>query len=152
MSRFGGAVLVAAVLATRLAGCSDAAVGVEECRSIERARCSAALHCDVGITSKTEDDCMRFSRDNCLHGLASGTAPRSKDVDKCVAAIEAAGTCARRSGGDSPATDCSGLYGTFASDDETVCDIVKDPEDTFECNFLNEKPIKEKPVTDAGPG
>jgi hypothetical protein len=151
MSRFGGALLVAAILATRLAGCSDAAAGVEECRAIENARCAAALHCNVGITSGTEPLCLRFSRDHCLHGLGSGAAPRGKDLDRCVAAIQAAGTCARRAGEDSLASDCAGLSGTFASDGESVCDIVKDPEDTFECNFLNEKPIQEKPVSDAGP-
>jgi hypothetical protein len=150
MSRFAGAVFVASVLGTRLVACSDAAAGIEECRSIENARCEAALHCDVGITSKTEPQCVRFSRDNCLHGFASGVAPRGKDLDNCVKAIQAAGTCARRAGGDSLAGDCPGLSGTFASDGETVCDIVKDPEDTFECNFLNEKPIQEKPVEDAG--
>ncbi len=61
------------------AGCGTDAVGVDECRDIEEARCEAAQFCDI---VDDVDACKRFYRDQCLHGLANGEQPGAPDVKK----------------------------------------------------------------------
>jgi hypothetical protein len=123
-------------------GCGSDGVGVDQCRTIEYARCSAGQYCDLRLGSAAMiTECDHFARDNCLHGLASGREPHASDLNHCVAAIKAAGTCAHRQGSDTRATDCAALEGAFASSRTTVCDVVQDPENTSECGFLTEMPV-----------
>jgi hypothetical protein len=128
------------LLAAALGGvaCDTHAVGVDECKALEQARCGAARGCDVGITDATQAECERFSRDNCLHGLPVAAAPKSSVLDNCIKAIRAAGSCAAGKGGPKQlAKDCSGA-GSVTRDATTVCDIVEDPEQSSECDFLNQ--------------
>jgi hypothetical protein len=149
MSRLGVPLLIAVALGSGFAGCGSSGVGVNECRTIEEARCAAAAHCDVGLdTASKTVQCTRFSKDNCLHGLP-GDVPHPSTMDACVTAINVAGNCARRQGGDTLASDCLALEGSFASQKTTVCDIIDAPEASSECGFLTETPIKEQPK-DAG--
>src|SRR5262245_50800694 len=71
-------------------GCGTDPVGVDDCRSIEQARCEAAKPCGL-ITDVSA--CQRFYRDECLHGLAVSSSPGSTEVEKCAAAVRAAGRC-----------------------------------------------------------
>src|SRR4051794_12333173 len=114
--------MLAVALAAGFAGCGSTGVGTDERRTVENARCSAATHCDVGLSSATKvTQCTRFARDNCLHGLLA-PPPHPGTVDRCVHAIQAAGTCAHRTGGDTLATACDELQGAFATKETTVCD------------------------------
>jgi hypothetical protein len=142
MFRFGVPVVLAVAVAAGFTGCSSGATGIDECRTIEQTRCEAAVHCDVGLDSTSDQDvCYRYARDNCLHGLATDP-PRESTVNRCVDAIKAAGACARRQGANTLATDCAGLEGAFAEKKTTVCDIVQDPEDASECAFITDKPVE----------
>lgn len=111
------------VLATCLSllgpGCGTDAAGVEACRSIESARCRAAVACGIVDDAAA---CERFYRDHCLHGLR-GDTPSDREVARCVQTIETAGECAA-SGDD--AGDCAGS-----------CDIVDAPERAIACVFLD---------------
>lgn len=139
--------LLSAVCAFTLvsaSGCGPDAKGVEACREIEQARCTAAKNC--GIVDDVEE-CQRFYRDQCLHGMAVAT-PSSVVVRECVAVIRSAGVCAAEAeGSETPLDSCSA--GTPTLDDapgaETACDIVKAPEKALACAFL-------APDQDAGTG
>jgi hypothetical protein len=146
MFRFGAACLVVVVLGAGFGGCGTSAVGSDECRSIESARCSAGRFCDLGIDSASKySECQSFARDNCLHGLASGQTPLPSDVNRCVAAINAAGSCAHRQGAKTLPADCdTPPLGAFATSRTTVCDVVLAPESTSECGFLTQKPVTPK--------
>jgi hypothetical protein len=147
MSRFGVPLLIAVALGCGFAGCGSSGVGINECRTVEEARCSAAASCDVGLdTASKRVECTRYSRDHCLHGLP-GDVPHPSTLDRCVKAINVAGNCARRQGGDTLAGDCVALEGSVASDRTTVCDIIDAPEASSECAFLTATPVKEQ---DAG--
>lgn len=118
--------------------CQTDAVGVDECRRIEQARCVAARSCDFGIDDNDEQaTCDRFARDNCLHGFALKDAPRTSDVDECVRAIQTAGTCAAN---NRPlAETCAGL-GMASAGATTVCDVIQSPEQAPACRFLVGEP------------
>lgn len=118
--------------------CQVEAVGVDECRRIEQARCAAARSCDLGIDSADEQaTCDRFARDNCLRGFALPDAPKTSLVDACVAAIRTAGTCA---GENHPlAKDCPGL-GMSSAGTTTTCSVVETPSQAPACAFLVGKP------------
>jgi len=150
MSRPGVWSLVSLAAGIGFWGCGSGGVGEDECRSIEYARCSAGQFCGLRIDSPAKlTECEQFSRDNCLHGLASGQTPRATDLEHCVAAIKSAGTCAHRQGSNTLATDCGALLGSFDSARTTVCDVIQNPEDTSECGFLTDKPVEVVPK-DAG--
>src|SRR5688572_30918766 len=69
--------LLAGTLASGLAGgCTSGAVAIAQCREIEYARCEAAVPCGV-VTDV--DECKRFYRDQCLHGIAGPAAPTTSD-------------------------------------------------------------------------
>jgi len=127
-------VLVSAV------SCGTDAVGVDDCRKIEEARCEAAAHCEGDLQVDDVDACKRYYRDQCLHGMAVDSAPGAPAVSRCVSAIEAAGNCAA----DDPdilAADCARHSAALdvPGDDriETACDIVRFPELIPECEFLS---------------
>ena len=71
--------------------CGTDAVGVDDCRKIEDARCEAAAHCPGDLQVEDVDACKRYYRDHCLHGLAVDHTPGAPVVSHCVSAIEAAG-------------------------------------------------------------
>jgi hypothetical protein len=126
--------------------CDTDAVGVEDCRDIERARCEAARFCDLRIQSDEDvEACKRFARDNCLHGLEVDDTPSSTDLSRCVDVIQAAGACAQESGAEALVSDCvprtqglqrvNGLYG--------ACEVVATPEVAPQCQFLVAEPPEE---------
>jgi hypothetical protein len=127
--------LLSAVCAFTLvsaAGCGTDAQGIDDCRAIEQARCTAAKQC--GLVSDVPA-CQRFYRDQCLHGLPVGS-PGSVKVQACVATIRAAGLCVEQTGDsetllrncDPPVTEGARVL--------TVCALVKEPEKAEECSFL----------------
>ncbi len=122
------------------AGCGTDAVGVDECRDIEEARCEAGKYC--GLVDDV-DTCKRFYRDQCLHGLAAGERPGAPRVRDCVEAIQAAGECAKN--GAKTVADCA-AFPTKTYHTE-ICDVVTEPEGAQACEFLY-KPVE---VPDATP-
>jgi hypothetical protein len=118
-------------------GCGTSAVGVDQCRDILDAQCTAAQTCGI-ITDV--DACKRYYRDDCLHGLA-GAAPATQAVNACVATINAAGVCAMADAGIA-LKDCGTLSGSAPSA-STACDVVRTPQIASECAFL-------VPASDAG--
>jgi hypothetical protein len=131
-----------------VAGCGTDAVGVEACRSIESARCEAALAC--GLVQDVAQ-CRRFTRDHCLHGLAV-EEPGSRGLARCVADIETAGSCARSNGRRSTVAECD--EATLGTEAQRVCEIVQEPELAPRCQFLvppePEPEPDEEPEQDAG--
>jgi hypothetical protein len=124
--------------------CGTSAVGVEDCRSIERARCQAARPCNFGIDSNSDEEvCLRFARDNCLHGMLV-QAPTAGSVTKCVNAINGAGTCATKKK-DTPGVDCAAVALTSGS--ATVCELIENPEQIPACEFLTDQPKPEPTAT-----
>ena len=116
-------------------GCGTSAVGIDECRDIEQARCAAGKPC--GIVEDV-DACERYARDHCLHGLAA-TPPAGASVASCVDVIKAAGACAK---GDPEAllSDCDPAVSAGRTSLSTACDVVLHPERVAECSFLTDVP------------
>jgi hypothetical protein len=114
------------------AGCDTDAVGIEECRRIEQARCEAAPPCRDGDFDV--DDCKRFYRDHCLHGVLLEDAPSEPDVRRCVEGIRAAGSCAATLGPETPAGSCEPPL--MAPDAVTACGAIDEPELMASCAFL----------------
>ncbi len=133
---------IATFLVISAAGCGTKAVGINDCREIEEARCEAAIHCEDQIPVDDVEACKRFYRDQCLHGLATEEDPSSSAVRDCVAAITGAGRCAEESGADTLITECDGsdeLKQWFdAKRVETVCDVIERPQYIAACYFLND--------------
>jgi hypothetical protein len=148
-SRALSAALLAAATSFSLvtgSGCGTAALGIEDCRDIEEARCHAAVTC--GIISDA-DACERYYRDHCLHGLPV-KPPAGDSVPSCVEVIKAAGRCAK---GD-PSIElaaCDPAVATPKTGFTRACDVVSHPERTPECAFLSELPEEEDPGS-AGAG
>jgi hypothetical protein len=103
-------------------GCGTDAVGVDDCRRLEEARCAAAEAC--GDVNDIEA-CQRFYRDQCLHGL-SVPRPGGANIDACAQAIASAEGCARET---DPACTDPALK-------EQACELVRHPELAPECSFL----------------
>jgi hypothetical protein len=124
--------------------CGTDAVGVDDCRKIESARCEAAVHCEGSFDVADVDACKRYYRDHCLHGLRIADRPGSPVLNRCVVAINAAGDCA--------AEDADMMVAACANKDpkrlvdqpdtslESVCDLIEFPERTAECSFLAPEP------------
>ncbi|MES1186733.1 MAG: hypothetical protein ABUL60_23165 [Myxococcales bacterium] len=121
------------------ASCGTNAVGVDDCRDIEQARCRASAACLNDDGAPLIDDvpaCERFYRDHCLHGLAV-KPPAGASVSACVQVIEAAGKCAK----SDPASTLSDCPITDRRAGLTrVCDVVTHPERATECSFLLDTP------------
>lgn len=129
----------AAVLSTLSAflvasGCGSDAVGVDACRDIEAARCEAAQHC--GFLDESVEQCQRFYRDHCLHGIKSGKEPGDIALDRCIGAIQKAGQCAKD--GKATLVDCQWGGETPLT---TPCEVVQFPQDIEECGFLREEEL-----------
>lgn len=119
-------------------GCGTDAVGVDDCRDIEQARCAAAKNC--GLVEDV-DACQRFYRDQCLHGLAV-SLPSSSQLKLCVQTITDAGMCAQDDAG-TELRECSTTITASAPGAKTACDLVTNPALATECSFL-------APDSDAG--
>jgi hypothetical protein len=131
-----------------LAGsCGTDAVGVSECREVEEARCDAAVSCGYGDVQ----ECRRFYRDHCLHGVALEQVDNVQ-VDQCVAQLQNAGQCAAEQPGVAPA-DCARPIETQTSV-ATVCEVVLRTELATACAFLvpapEPAPAPAAPAADAG--
>jgi hypothetical protein len=119
--------------------CGTSAVGVDDCRDIEQARCRASTVClDADGAPLIEDvgACERYYRDHCLHGLAA-KPPAGASVSACVQVIDAAGQCAQ----SDPASTLADCPVTDRRPGLTrACDVVTHPERTTECAFLLDTP------------
>jgi hypothetical protein len=108
------------------ASCGTDARGIEDCRSIEEARCDAAVACGQIDDAAA---CKRFYRDQCLHGL-SVPAPGAPFTKQCVQAIRDAAECAK-------ATEEAVEAACTAFRTQTrACKYVEAPETLRECAFL----------------
>jgi hypothetical protein len=121
------------------ASCGTSAVGVDECRDIEQARCRADQPCGVITDVKA---CERYYRDHCLHGLAT-KPPGGGAVGACVAVIEAAGRCAAQDA-TTPLDECPETVTDVKRGLKTACDVVAHPELATECAFLLDTPPPEE--------
>jgi hypothetical protein len=123
-------------------GCGTDAKGVEDCREIERARCSAAAAC--GIVTDVEA-CQRFYRDHCLHGMAT-LPPSPTAIDECVGTINSAGSCvsAGEQGKLTPLSACVNENGALnaAPDVMYACELVEKPHLAERCSFLSTAPFE----------
>ena len=138
-------VLLGFVIATA-ASCGTDAAGIDDCRDIEKARCSAGANC--GLISDVEA-CERFYRDQCLHGLTTKPPPNAA-VERCVNTIVAAGNCAA-AGPDTLLADCPAPGVTVNAPTLTrACDIVQTPELTEECAFLTPEPLPDAATPETG--
>jgi len=116
------------------AGCGTDAKAVDECRDIEQARCEAGAAC--GLVDDV-DECKRFYRDHCLHGMVV-ESPGQSQVDACVATIKKAGACVAATSADATLAECPDVSSGAAS--MLACDVVLYPENTVECDFLTPEP------------
>ena len=124
-------------------GCGTSAVGVDECRDIEQARCRANASClDARGNPLIEDvsACERYYLDHCLHGLAA-KPPAGASVDACLDVIETAGLCAKSD--PEAALDCTETASRPRTSFTRACDLVAHPERAVECSFLLETPDEE---------
>jgi hypothetical protein len=120
-----------------LAGsCGTDAVGVSECREVERARCAAAVNCGYPDV----DECQRFYRDHCLHGVPLDSV-NTIDIQNCVLQIESAGRCAAEQPGSAPSA-CEVPILT-QSEVGNVCDVVLQPQLASACAFLSPAPASQ---------
>ena len=125
------------------AGCGVEPVGLDSCRKIEDQRCEAAPGC-AALKQPDVATCKRFYRDQCLHGLQVDTDPGGPVVDKCVAAIRAAGACAA----GAPDAPCAAVQ---SSTSVSACKIIEAPELAADCAWLvPPAPAPTPAATDAG--
>ncbi len=130
-------------------GCGTSPVNPDGCKSIENARCRALPACP-GYENLDVDACLRFYRDQCLHGLGTGTDPGQPRVDQCVRAIETAGACAAQA-----RPECQVSAHTHVMN---ACDFLAQPQSIIpsECDFLAPPPpapvVEPDSGTDAGDG
>lgn len=124
-----------------------------ECRALESARCEAVAPCgypDVGA-------CMRFVREQCLHGLYSDV-PEPRALNACLQDLEAAGQCVRQAESGEEAEvrsgDCSPPLRVEGSV-RRVCEVLQRPEALSACaEFATppaQSPPTESPPTESPP-
>lgn len=113
-------------------GCSVDAVGVDDCRQIEFARCDAGKAC--GIVSDV-GACKRFYHDYCLHGLSLEKSPSAHAVSTCVHSLQAVQAC----GKGVALADCPNVTASPTLLAQ-ACDVLSAPEDIAECGFLVPEP------------
>jgi hypothetical protein len=111
-------------------GCGTEAVGVAECRAFERVRCQAAAACGYPDV----EECERFERDHCLHGVALDTIS-AIELDACARDVGRAGRCAAGQGASTAASACSEAVLTVAPP-PTACEVVLTPQLASSCAFL----------------
>ncbi len=121
-------------LVAAIAGCGTAAVGVEDCRELENARCEAAVACPDLFQIRDLAACKRFYRDQCLHGLATNAPPGAPTLHRCVQSIGALSSCALKYGEEANVSQCSLKRAT--TEVMTVCETLQRPETLVDCGFL----------------
>ena len=141
MSRAHARFLIASALALGSIAigpsCGPDPVGVDDCRAIENARCEAAVACKI---VEDAESCQRFYRDHCLHGFAASETPGGSEVSECIEAIRQAGKCAGDDDEQSISEcleDSDLIVPLPGADLKTVCDVIRKPEQTRQCEFLN---------------
>jgi hypothetical protein len=93
------------------------------------------------------EQCQRFYRDHCLHGIKSGKEPGDIALDRCIDAIQLAGQCAKE-GKTTLGADCAWTTPTLLT---TPCEVVQFPQDIKECEFLRDEELDASvPGTDTG--
>jgi hypothetical protein len=130
----------AATFSLVTASCGTSAVGVDDCRDIEQARCRASASClDADGVPLIQDvpACERYYRDHCLHGFAV-KPPAGADVSGCVQVIEKAGRCAQEDPDSRLA--CTETASSQRAGFTKACDVVTHPERATECAFLLDTP------------
>jgi uncharacterized membrane protein YgcG len=127
--------LILLVLAPQ--ACSTKAVGIDQCRDIEYARCEAAVSCPSVFEVKDVAACKRFYRDQCLHGLALAHSPAKSDVRDCIDVIRLMGKCAKNHGEKASVAECDGLS-SESTKVKTVCQAMQKLEWVPECSFLRD--------------
>jgi hypothetical protein len=129
-------------------GCGTDAVGVGDCRELERARCAAGPACGFRDVAA----CERYERDHCLHGLGLESISAGQ-LDGCVLDIRRAGQCAVSEGRTTPANACADPVALAT--EATACDVVRSPERAVSCSFLvpgpAPVPLPAPSESDAGP-
>jgi hypothetical protein len=133
----------AATFSIVTASCGTNAVGVDDCRDIEQARCRASASClDADGVPLIQDvpACERYYRDHCLHGFAV-KPPAGADVAGCIQLIEQAGRCAQ----EDPDSElgCTDTASARRTGFTSACDVVTHPERAVECAFLLDTPEDE---------
>jgi hypothetical protein len=142
----------AATFSIVTASCGTNAVGVDDCRDIEQARCRASASClDADGVPLIQDvpACERYYRDHCLHGFAV-KPPAGADVAGCIQIIEQAGRCAQ----EDPESElgCTETASRRRTGFATACDVVIHPERATECAFLLDKPDEDDGTAGEGAG
>ncbi len=144
-ARLGSAAFVALVLSA----CGNEAVGIEECRSIESARCEVAPNCedtDQAFGISTEDqvrNCQTFYHDHCLLGIENDTETPSEGAgEDCATAIRAISTC--KANGITDLAECMNGDEPVAMEEagKTPCEAIATPEVITACAFIV-KPAEE---------
>jgi hypothetical protein len=92
--------------------------------------------------------CVRFYRDQCLHGLVVPD-PGAPTVDKCVQTIEQAGTCAAAKGEMAATSSCMPPP-SLSTSAATACQLIGLPESAAECAFLTPVPLPDAGVDAEG--
>lgn len=136
---------VATALSLFVAGCGTSAKGIDTCREIEEERCRQAPACPDQFRVRSESEvesCVRFYRDQCLHGL-SAEEPGKPALDACLQTIRRAGACAKA--GSKTLDDCNPRP-SAETKLATACEVLVHPEQTAECAFLV-PPVEQPPVT-----
>lgn len=144
-ARFSSAALIAVFVPVTsgvlAVACGSEPVGVEECRRIESARCTASTAC-ADVTEAEATYCVSFYRDQCLHGFVNKAADYSDaTITACVSAIQAVEACART--GVMNMAGCSSATLVAGVDPATtlLCTIIKrTPEVLTACAFLTPNP------------
>lgn len=118
-----------------LAGCTTAAVAIDECREIESARCESSVPCGI-IDADEVEGCKRFYDDQCLHGIQGPLVPTSEQQDQCVALIKDAGKKALSAFIAAEAADTEEERNDALKAQVKACVVVAVPWNTEECAFI----------------
>jgi len=149
------AAVVAALGAMALAyGCGTDAVGVDACRTIEKARCEVAPACTGDpdtFAIRTEEqvqNCITLYNDHCLLGLenAEDDEPGQGDIDRCVAAIQATANC--KKAGIATMAECVEVV-WIGEATHTPCRALHEPESLQDCAFIKTPPTEGEDTTAA---
>lgn len=129
------------LLLVSVVGCDTGALRIEDCRTLEYARCDAAQRCGQIPDAQ---ECRHYYRDHCLHGVALGTVITDSDVEACRTTLENAGLCAEEEGKDTPTMECSEeVSEETVPATASVCDVVEFPLLAKECQFLAPLPVED---------
>ena len=133
-----------------LAACGTDAKGIEACREIESARCEATLACDATEAQVTY--CIDLYRDQCLHGIRSGTEPGADATARCVEAIGAVAACARANAASMADCPAEPLVAGVDPVSLSPCVVItRRPEQLLDCAFVVPPPdAGTTPPADAG--